>query len=298
MNKSLIGAHVSFSCSKGIRKTLEEQPDIYDCFQVYISSPQSFSSPCFEKEELFSVRNKRLFVHASLVYNLCGSKEGELCPKYQRNLAFTRKGLARDLDICAMMGCGLVVHIGAAKEREWGMKKVAETVDVVLSENSDLTESYSEFLGKDIRKERLLLLENCAGEGTKLGRDIPELAKIYSLIQNKTQTKFCIDTCHGFASGTMDFSSFSGIDEFWKEWEETLGKDKIELFHLNDSKGEFGSKKDRHETLLCGKIWEEKHLELAYFLDSARRRNIPMILERKEDTMEKEALLCKKLLGF
>lgn len=300
MENIVVGAHIPFSSKDGVFKTLKCQPDAYDCFQIYIGNPRSFGGSELKSKDLLKVRRKykdKLFVHASLVYNLCGSKEGESCPKYARNLEFTRKGLIRDLDECALMGCGLVVHIGAAKDRDWGIAKVVETIEYVLSKDSAVTEKYSGLLGRDIKKERLLLLENSAGEGTKLGRDIPELAKIYNMLKmGKENVKFCVDSCHGFAAESMDFGSVDGINKFWEEWEEKIGKDKIMLFHLNDSKGEFGCKKDRHEVLTFGKIWEGKVDVLKHFLLSAKSRRIPLILERKEDTTEKEALLCKSLV--
>lgn len=281
-----IGVHVPFIDFE----TLETCP--FDCTQIYFGNNLSVSL-----EQLLSFRNsgKKLFVHASLMYNLCGSKEGESCPKYKRNLEFTRNGLLRDLDICAVLGAPSVVHVGAAKDRDWGISKVAETVDFVLSQKSCLTDKFSKALGRDIRKERLLLLENCAGEGTKLGRDIPELFSLWSRIKNKEQTKFCIDTCHGFASGTMNFGTKDGIREFWKEWTQLFPDGSLHLFHLNDSKTPFGSKVDRHETLLCGYIWDGKPEVLQYFLESAKERSIPLVLERKDDTIEKELEVCKAL---
>ncbi|AGV01655.1 AP endonuclease family 2 protein [Cannes 8 virus] len=294
-----VGSHIPFSSKFGVCKSIESIDLPLDCYQLYISNPKAFSSTEYNEKDLLSFREsgKKLFVHASLIYNLCGSKEGEGCPKYQRNLEFTRKGLSYDLDVCALMGAkGLVVHVGAAKDREWGCRKVAETVDFVLNQKSKLTDRYSEILGRDIRKERVLILENCAGEGTKLGRDIPELFTIWSLIQNKEQTRFCIDTCHGFASGTMDFGTTKGIKKFWKDWDENFPRKSLCLFHLNDSKGVLGCKVDRHETLLCGRIWEDKAQVLSYFLEGSKEREIPLVLERKDDTVEKELEICRTLV--
>nr|WQM87235.1 AP endonuclease family 2 protein [Marseillevirus cajuinensis] len=294
-----VGSHIPFSSKLGVCKSVESADLPLDCYQVYISNPKAFSSTEYKVSDLLAFREseKKLFVHASLIYNLCGSKEGEECPKYKRNLEFTRKGLSHDLDVCALMGAGgLVVHVGAAKERKWGCRKVAETIDIVLNEKSKLTDEYSKVLGKDIRKERLLLLENCAGEGTKLGRDIAELFEIWSLVQNKDRVGFCIDTCHGFASGSMDFGTEKGIQEFWEEWNKYFPENSLRLFHLNDSKGVLGCKVDRHETLLCGRIWEDKPEVLSCFLKGAKERKIPLVLERKDDTIEKELEICRALV--
>ncbi|ALX27569.1 putative endonuclease 4 [Golden Marseillevirus] len=248
--------------------------------------------------ELLAFRStgKKLFVHANLMYNLCGSKEGETCPKYKRNLEFCRKGLCRDLDICAVLGAPLVVHVGAAKDREWGISKVVETVDFVLSQESDLTTKYSKALGSHVKQERILVLENSAGEGTKLGRDLKELFAIWSQVKNKKQVKICIDTCHGFASGSINFGTIRGINSFWEEWDSLFLHEALCLFHLNDSKTPFGSKVDRHETLLCGHIWEDKPEVLQHFLREAKKRQIPLVLERKEDTIQKEMQVCHALV--
>ncbi|AMQ10857.1 putative endonuclease 4 [Brazilian marseillevirus] len=282
-----VGAHVPFTSFED----LQHCP--FECIQIYFGNNSDVS---MGQLQAFQRSGKKLFVHASLMYNLCGSKEGEDSPKYKRNLEFARNGLLKDLDICAVLGATLVVHVGAAKDRTWGISKVAETVDFVLSEKSSVTDKFSKDLGRDIRKERVLLLENSAGEGTKLGRDIPELFSLWSQIKNKEKTKFCIDTCHGFASGTMDFGTKDGIRDFWKEWDEYFPRDSLSLFHLNDSKTPFGSRVDRHETLLCGYIWDEKPHILEFFLGSAKERSIPLILERKDDTIEREILVCKALV--
>lgn len=85
----------------------------------------------------------------------------------------------------------------------------------------------------------------------------------------------CLDTCHIFSAGYKIQNK--------KEWENTIdildstfGIDKVKAVHLNDSKCEFESKKDRHEKIGKGKIGIEC---FKFIMNDNRFANIPLILE-------------------
>ena len=82
----------------------------------------------------------------------------------------------------------------------------------------------------------------------------------------------CLDTCHLNDSG-YDISKFDSIlDDFDK----IIGLDKIKCVHVNDSKNEIGSHKDRHENIGLGTIGFDNLLNVLY---NSRLDNIPKILE-------------------
>jgi deoxyribonuclease-4 len=63
---------------------------------------------------------------------------------------------------------------------------------------------------------------------------------------------------------------------FLDEAEKNMVLQKIKLIHLNDSKGDVGSRIDRHEHIGNGKIGAEG---LARFISAGPLRDAPLILE-------------------
>ena len=85
----------------------------------------------------------------------------------------------------------------------------------------------------------------------------------------------CIDTCHTFAAG-YDFRGRQGYEDLFRNVEETVGLARIRAFHLNDSKGNLGSRADRHEDIGKGKLGKEP---FGFLVNDERFRNLPAILE-------------------
>ena len=85
----------------------------------------------------------------------------------------------------------------------------------------------------------------------------------------------CLDTCHMVAAG-YDIISADGYVDVFDEFETVVGLDRLELFHLNDSKKPLGSRIDRHENIGRGCIGTEPFGRL---LRDERFRHLPMVLE-------------------
>ena len=84
----------------------------------------------------------------------------------------------------------------------------------------------------------------------------------------------CFDTCHAYARG-YDISTMHGVEATITNIEETVGFDRIGLVHLNDSKGELGSRMDRHNHIGLGYIGEEGFKAML----KSRFGEKPMVLE-------------------
>jgi deoxyribonuclease-4 len=82
----------------------------------------------------------------------------------------------------------------------------------------------------------------------------------------------CLDTCHLNDAG-YDMSKF---DEVLDEFDKTIGIKKIGCIHINDSKNELNSHKDRHENIGCGFIGFDTLNAIAH---NPRVSDIPKILE-------------------
>jgi deoxyribonuclease-4 len=89
----------------------------------------------------------------------------------------------------------------------------------------------------------------------------------------------CFDTCHAFAAG-YELRTVEGYQETWERFETAIGLDNLLAFHLNDSQGDLGSRKDRHEHIGQGKLGLEAFRLL---LNDEQFIHLPMVLETPKD---------------
>ena len=85
----------------------------------------------------------------------------------------------------------------------------------------------------------------------------------------------CFDTCHVFAAG-YDIRTPEAYAATMDAFDKTVGLHKIKCFHLNDSKHELGSNKDRHEHIGQGHIG---NAGFANFVNDPRWAKHPAHLE-------------------
>lgn len=122
------------------------------------------------------------------------------------------------------------------------------------------------------------LLENTAGQGSNLGWDFEHLKYIIDNVDAPERLGVCIDTCHTFAAG-YPLSPANDYNETMNAMDASFGLEKIKAFHLNDSKKEFGSRKDRHEHIGEGEMGLEPFKLL---LNDSRFSDVPMYLETEK----------------
>ena len=136
---------------------------------------------------------------------------------------------------------------------------IAESINMAIKETSKV----------------VVVLENMAGQGNTVGRKFEELAKIISKIDDKNRIGICIDTCHAFAAG-YDLRTEESFNKVFKKFEDIVGFQYLKALHLNDSKGELGDNKDRHENLGKGKLGIQC---FKCIMNDNRFENIPLIIE-------------------
>ena len=81
----------------------------------------------------------------------------------------------------------------------------------------------------------VVLLETMAGKGSEIGKRFEELAAIYAGVRFPARLRVCFDTCHVHDAG---YYLTANPDLVLDEFDKTLGKDQIAVFHINDSKNE------------------------------------------------------------
>lgn len=120
-----------------------------------------------------------------------------------------------------------------------------------------------------------VLLELTAGAGTSVGGTFEELAAIIRRVPEpwRQRVGICFDTCHAWVGGYDLAADFDGVVA---RMDDAFGADRIGLFHLNDAKTPFGSRRDRHEHIGRGSMGTEPFRRL---LNSDRFRHVPKVLE-------------------
>jgi deoxyribonuclease-4 len=126
-----------------------------------------------------------------------------------------------------------------------------------------------------------VLIENTVGCGSQIGSRFEELQSIRELAARETDLPiaFCMDTCHLYAAG-FDIASAEGLNSTVTAIDETLGADSVRILHANDSKGELGSRLDRHANIGEGAIGEAGFRRI---LGHPALREKPFILETPVD---------------
>lgn len=201
--------------------------------------------------------------HASYLINLAAEAD-EL---WQKSIA----GMVVELQRAATLGIPfVVVHPGA------GVKLTEEAAVARVSAAINRVHELAGEVGSQI------LLENTAGQGTCLGRRFEQLAAIIAGVKHEQRVGVCIDTCHAFAAG-YPLSTQAEYDALWNEFDQHLGRRRLQAMHLNDSKKPLGSRVDRHEHIGEGQIGLEP---FRWLLNDPRLANTPMYLETEKGENE------------
>nr|WP_245809246.1 deoxyribonuclease IV [Desulfamplus magnetovallimortis] len=135
-----------------------------------------------------------------------------------------------------------------------------------------------------------LVIENTAGQGTNIGYRFEQIAEIIDQIEDKSRVGVCVDTCHAFSAG-YDLKSEAGYEKTWSDFDRIIGFNYLKGVHLNDSKKDFASRVDRHESIGKGSIGIDLFRRL---MEDNRFDNIPLILETPDDSLWAEEISLLK----
>ena len=235
----MFGSHLSIA--GGMHKALLEAERLgFDTVQVFTKNQQQWKIRSLDPAavadwRLHCDRLKYDYIvsHASYLINLASPEE-----------VLRRKSIdlfVEEIRRCAVLKIPyLVAHPGAhmGEGEPAGLKRIAESLDAV----------HAAIPADGVTT----CLEITAGQGTSLGYKLEHLAEIISLVGAPERMAVCFDTAHLFAAG-YDFRGRK-YQKFMREVETTVGIKRLRVWHLNDSKKEFGSRVDRHEHIGRGTI--------------------------------------------
>ncbi len=229
------------STAGGIDKAIERAVEIgADAVQIFTQSPRMWR-PVQHKpanvERWHSLRQEHNIAgavsHAIYLINIA-SDDPEL---YAKSTA----ALEHSMDAAELLDLDAVIfHPGSRKQGELDdacLDRMAAAIDRVLARS----------------KRSWLLLENSAGAGGTIGRDVDELARVLDRVGDHPRLGICIDTCHWYVSG-VDVSQRDVLDAELARINERIGLHRLRALHINDSKAPLGSNRDRHDNIGDGLI--------------------------------------------
>lgn len=197
-----------------------------------------------------------LVAHGSYTMNLCAAN-----PETRAN---GLDMLAQDLNRMALFpgnlynfhpGCHVGQGVGA------GIDRIADALNACLRPDMPFT----------------VLLETMAGKGSEIGGDFRELRAIIDRVECRDRLGVCLDTCHVWDAGHDIANDLDGV---LTRFDREIGLGRLGAVHLNDSKNDCGSKKDRHEKLGRGKIGPDA---LRRVVRHPALQGLPFILETPND---------------
>jgi deoxyribonuclease-4 len=138
-----------------------------------------------------------------------------------------------------------------------------------------ITNALNEIIKRTEHSQVMLLLETTAGQGSILGGRFEHLAELISSCYYPERLGVCLDTCHIFTAG-YDLRTAEACEKTFREFDEIIGLDNLKAIHVNDSKGELGSHRDRHEHIGMGQIGLEG---FRWIVNNPLLNPLPMLLE-------------------
>ena len=280
----MIGSNVPAHPGKGGLPTLFAYAEKWgcECAQTYITLSRTWKTRELSPEETFSFRTawksssvKQVIAHVPLIVNPAAPTDAI----WQNSKA----RLATELSIAEHLGIRLLVMHPGFCGRLGKKVGIDRTVDA-LNEVFNASEA----------SHVMILLETMAGQGSAIGSRFEELAEIIRRVEKNHVLGICLDTCHVFAAG-YDIRGYQGYENVLKEFDVKVGKDKLKMLHMNDSKGDLGCRIDRHMAIGEGKLG----LQVFHAIVRDKRfEDIPKVLElptRDEEKVQQQLRLLRKL---
>jgi deoxyribonuclease-4 len=275
----LIGAHLS--TSKGLVAMVQTAEEIgAACIQMFTTSPQQWRDKRYAEEDVAAFRAALAVTgvgpvasHESYLINLA-SGDPVLLEK-------SREAFRQEIVRCGVLGLPMVII-------HWGSFKGA-TLEEGLGR---LVESLNQLIPLADAAGVQIVLETTAGQGSYLGGEFTQFARLFEMVAGQERLGVCLDTCHVFAAG-YDIRTEETYAKTMDALKAALPLARLRFFHINDSVTGFNSHVDRHAHLGDGQLGLEP---FRLILNDARFAKIGKCLETESD--EKRVNDLKILRGL
>ena len=256
------GAHVK--ASGGVWTAVERGEALgVQAIQFFAGSPRTWKPQLYREADAARFREARAasslrfaVIHTIYLINLATANE----EFYEKSVI----ALVGAVTAAEQLGVeAIVTHIGSHQGAgfEAGLARVREALKRALDEAGD----------SRVR----VLLENTAGAGGTMGVTVAELGAMIDSVGGDERLGVCLDTAHLLASG-HELRTAAGLDELVASFDRAIGRERLVMVHLNDSKSALGSNRDRHENIGEGEIGREA---MRLIVNYPAFSDIPGILE-------------------
>lgn len=249
----ILGSHVSFKKDTQLLGSVKEALEYgSNTFMLYTGAPQNTIRHSIDenktkeainllKENNIDINN--IIVHAPYIVNMASDNDFAV--------DFLKQEIKRVEDLGMTK---LVLHPGNSVKltRKEGINNIINNLNKVGKSNV------------------IICLETMAGKGTELGTTFSELKQIIDGVNYELGV--CLDTCHINDAG-YDISDF---DKILEEFDNIIGLNYLKCIHINDSKNNIGTHKDRHENIGYGTIGFDNMIKIIY---NEKIKDVPKILE-------------------
>lgn len=257
-----VGCHQSIS---GGYKAMADEAQWLDATTLayFTRNPRGGKARALDLDDISAFNEKAkelglfpLVAHAPYTYNLASDKD--------HVRSFALNSMLEDLERMEHLPASYYnfhpgSHVGQGVEK--GIELIISTLDILLERGFKTT----------------LLLEGMAGKGSEIGGRFEELQWILQGVKKVDMLGVTLDSCHTYDAGYDIKTDLQGqLDLF----DQIVGLDKLKALHLNDSKNDFASKKDRHEKLGKGTLGVDTFREI---VNHPVLNRLPMILETPND---------------
>ncbi len=244
-----IGSHVSMSKGKKYLLGAVQEALSYNAnaLMIYTGAPQNTKrvstsdmmiSEAHQLMEENNIEKESIIIHAPYIVNLANGN----AQKRRFAIEFLKEEYKRTAEFGSKI---MVLHPGNhlketnKKAMDWIIKGLNEIIQPELGV--------------------IIALETMAGKGTEIGINFEQLKYMIDGVEKQAYIGVCIDTCHVHDAG---YDIKSDFDSVLDEFDNIIGLDKISVLHINDSKNELGSGKDRHENVGKGFIGEKTLIKI------------------------------------
>jgi deoxyribonuclease-4 len=269
-----LGFHVSIAGGfKNVIARAQERQ--CETLQVFSRNPRGWKYGTLDNADIELFRKqladhdiRPIFVHLPYLPNLASSETG----LFQKSL----DSLVEDLLRCTFIGAPfLIMHVGSNPEGTLGLRQISQGINQALSR---------------VKSSTRLLLENTAGQGHELGSTFEQIRSIIDRVEDKKRIGVVFDTAHAFAAG-YDLRTKSAVADTFRKFHRIIGLGKLYLVHLNDSKAEYGSHRDRHWHIAQGNIG----MGMYHILHHAALEELPFIMETPRTNLKEDLMNMKKV---
>ncbi|MHC4414971.1 MAG: deoxyribonuclease IV [Planctomycetota bacterium] len=285
----MLGAHLSITGGL-VNALIEAERLKMDCVQVFTRNQRRWAVGPLKagERDAWLARLKALGWHRRRAGARTASHHSYLVNLASPDRAVWRESVAlqrAELERCEALEIPLcVVHPGAhlgrarppgrphvlggppTRDERRGLDRVVKALDQ---------------LHRDLPGYRVITcLEATAGAGTTLGYDFGHLAYVRQRVRDPQRVGYCFDTCHVTAAG-YDMTDDVKAKTVLQQFDQTCGARHVRIFHLNDSVGPVGARRDRHAHIGHGACGVSCFRAILNHRDFGR---VPKILETPKGT--------------